>query len=821
MTGGGTSSFSVLADGTSDVTGTPFSGQTLILQSNANLSINPGTNSGTIELSPGSTLSVSGTLTNEGTIQIDAGSGTAGISGGTVNSSGAIVDNGTLAISSTTWTNSGPLTVSSTGTFDENGTFTNAAGGTIANSGTFEVGGGEHFTENGGTTSGSPVLINDAFLNFTGGGTSSFSVIADGTTDVSGAPYAGQSLTLQTSAAAGITPGSTPNLGTIEFSPGSNLSLTGTLTNAGTIQSDAGSGTSGISGGTVNSSGAIVDNGTFAISSTTWTNSGPLTVSSTGTFDENGTFTNAAGGTIANSGTFEVGGGEHFTENGGTTSGSPVLINDAFLNFTGGGTSSFSVIADGTTDVSGAPYAGQSLTLQTSAAAGITPGSTPNLGTIDLEPASTLSLTGTLTNDGTIDSQVNASNGTTISGGSLVNSGNVILETGNTTRDTGTYTQTSGGILTVDLGAATGFGNLAISGAASLTGTLAVNTNFTPTIGSSFTVTSSGGLSTTFSGTVYQGYANYSVQYASNDVNLVVVAGQASASTSTVTASPSSVTANGTSTSTVTATLLDASGNAIAGKSVSLLSSSPFTTITTVNGTTNSAGQATFTVSDTVAEGVTLTANDVSDGILLDQTAQVTFTPGPVSATTSTTTASPSTVVADGIDSSDITVTLLDAEGNPVPGQAVSLSQGGGASVISDDGSGVTNADGQVVFTVTDLVEQDVTYTPSVIGVSGLQSAQVEFVPGAASSLVSTLVASPISVTDNGTDSSTITATVEDENGNPISDQVVSLTQGSGHSTITAISATTNAEGQATFSAVDSTSEVVTYSATDTSQSNC
>ncbi len=388
FTGGGTSSFSVIADGTTDVSGAPYAGQSLTLQTSAAAGITPGStpNLGTIEFSPGSNLSLTGTLTNAGTIQSDAGSGTSGISGGTVNSSGAIVDNGTFAISSTTWTNSGPLTVSSTGTFDENGTFTNAAGGTIANSGTFEVGGGEHFTENGGTTSGSPILINDAFLNFTGGGTSSFSVIADGTSNVSGAPYAGQSLTLQTSAAAGITPGSTPNLGTIELEPASTLSLTGTLTNAGTIQSDAGSGTSGISGGTVNSSGAIVDNGTFAISSTTWTNSGPLTVSSTGTFDENGTFTNAAGGTIANSGTFEVGGGEHFTENGGTTSGSPILINDAFLNFTGGGTSSFSVIADGTTDVSGAPYAGQSLTLQTSAAAAITPGSTPNLGTIELYP---------------------------------------------------------------------------------------------------------------------------------------------------------------------------------------------------------------------------------------------------------------------------------------------------------------------------------------------------------------------------------------------------------------------------------------------------
>ncbi len=240
------------------------------------------------------------------------------------------------------------------------------------------------------------------------------------------------------------------------------------------------------------------------------------------------------------------------------------------MNFSGGGASTFSVLNDGTSNVTGAPYAGQTLTLQTNASAGITPGSMPNLGTIDLEPGSDLSLTGTLTNSGTIDSQVDTASGTTISGGSLLNSGNVILETGNTTRDTGTYSQTSGGTLTADLGAATGFGNLAVSGAASLAGTLAVNTNFTPTIGSSFTVTASGGLSTQFSNEVYQGYANYSVQYASNDVNLVVSSGQASAAMSTLTASPSSVTADGTSSSTVTATLLDSGGNPVAGKSVAL-----------------------------------------------------------------------------------------------------------------------------------------------------------------------------------------------------------------------------------------------------------
>ncbi len=382
LTGGGASSFSVLADGTSNVTGAPYAGQTLTLQTNSSADIAPGStpNLGAIELSGGATLSLTGTLTSAGTIQMDAGSGTSVINGGTIDTSGAVVDNGTFTTSST-WSSTGPVTVASTGSFTDGGTFTNAAGGSIANGGTFEVGVNDHFTENGGTTTGSPVLVNDAFLNFSGGGASSFSVIANGTSNVTGTPFFAQTLTLQTNASLSINPGT--NSGTIELEPGSHLSVTGTLTNAGTIQMDAGSGTSQINGGTLDTSGAVVDNGTFTTSST-WSSTGPVTVASTGSFTDGGTFTNAAGGSIANGGTFEVGVNDHFTENGGTTTGSPVLVNDAFLNLTGGGASSFSVLADGTSNVTGAPYAGQTLTLQTNASADIAPGSTPNLGTIEL-----------------------------------------------------------------------------------------------------------------------------------------------------------------------------------------------------------------------------------------------------------------------------------------------------------------------------------------------------------------------------------------------------------------------------------------------------
>src|SRR6185436_4103860 len=71
----------------------------------------------------------------------------------------------------------------------------------------------------------------------------------------------------------------------------------------------------------------------------------------------------------------------------------------------------------------------------------------------------------------------------------------------------------------------------------------------------------------------------------------------ANVANSTLVASPTSVQADGSSFSTLVVTLKDGVGNPVAGKVVTIASSRPLSdTITTVSGTTNAAGQATFTV---------------------------------------------------------------------------------------------------------------------------------------------------------------------------------------------------------------------------------
>lgn len=212
----------------------------------------------------------------------------------------------------------------------------------------------------------------------------------------------------------------------------------------------------------------------------------------------------------------------------------------------------------------------------------------------------------------------------------------------------------------------------------------------------------------------------------SNAAALTVTAGTPSAAASTVAASPTSLPADGTTTATITVTLKDACGNPVQGKTVTLSAGSGSSTISAASGPSNASGVVNFTVKDAVAEAVTYTATDISDSVIVTQTANVNFLAP--SATTSTVVASPVSVAADGSTTSTITVTLLTSAGAPVAGKTVTLTAGSGSSIISV-ASGPSNASGVVSFTVKDLVVEAVTYTArdTTDGVTVTQTATVTF----------------------------------------------------------------------------------------------
>lgn len=86
------------------------------------------------------------------------------------------------------------------------------------------------------------------------------------------------------------------------------------------------------------------------------------------------------------------------------------------------------------------------------------------------------------------------------------------------------------------------------------------------------------------------------------------------------------VPADGTSTGGVLVRLLDANGNTVTGKTVTLTANGGTATITPASGvTTVDNGAVVFTVTNLNAETVTFTATDTTDGIQLSNSADVNF----------------------------------------------------------------------------------------------------------------------------------------------------------------------------------------------------
>ena len=162
----------------------------------------------------------------------------------------------------------------------------------------------------------------------------------------------------------------------------------------------------------------------------------------------------------------------------------------------------------------------------------------------------------------------------------------------------------------------------------------------------------------------------------------VTVTSGVSALQSTVSAAPATIPAGGGS-STITVAVKDGSGLPISGATVQLAATGTGNTLVQPPNPTGANGEATGTLSSTRAELKTVSATATLAGVTtaITATAGVTVTPGPVSATVSTIAAAPTSIPAGG-SSSMITVTVRDADGNPISGAAVQLDATGTGNTI-------------------------------------------------------------------------------------------------------------------------------------------
>ncbi|MDP9324920.1 MAG: Ig-like domain-containing protein [Candidatus Dormibacteraeota bacterium] len=300
---------------------------------------------------------------------------------------------------------------------------------------------------------------------------------------------------------------------------------------------------------------------------------------------------------------------------------------------------------------------------------------------------------------------------------------------------------------------------------------------------------------------------------------------KANPSKSSLVASPTSVAADGVATSTITATVRNKKNVPLADKAVTLARvSGPAATISAPSGPSNGSGVVTWTVSSTVAGTTVFRATDTSDGVVINQTASVTFLAGVPNAVHSGAVASPTSVTANGSSKSTVTVTLRDINDNPVSGKTVTLAQTLGQPSAISPASGPSTAAGVVTFLVSSTVAGSATYqaTDTTDAVTVSQTVTVTYTAGSVNAVNCTVSANPSSVPADGSTTSTITVILRDANNNRVPGKTVALAQSAGPAAtiVPPNSAIVDGSGTVTFTVKSTNSGSATFQATDTTDSN-
>ncbi|WP_155410963.1 YrIlm family inverse autotransporter adhesin [Yersinia pseudotuberculosis] len=141
----------------------------------------------------------------------------------------------------------------------------------------------------------------------------------------------------------------------------------------------------------------------------------------------------------------------------------------------------------------------------------------------------------------------------------------------------------------------------------------------------------------------------------------------------------------------------------------------------------------------------------------------------------STLVAAPVNIEANGSDTSVVTLTLKDDNNIPVTGQNVNfISPLGTLSAVTDSGNGVYTAT-LTAGTVSGVASLNVNVGGSALGVTPA-TVTLNGDSGNLSTTHSTLVAAPVSIEANNSDTSVVTLTLRDNNNNPVTGQTVTFT---------------------------------------------
>ena len=241
---------------------------------------------------------------------------------------------------------------------------------------------------------------------------------------------------------------------------------------------------------------------------------------------------------------------------------------------------------------------------------------------------------------------------------------------------------------------------------------------------------------------------------------------------SSLTAVPDTIVADGNTTSAITLTLRDVNNNPVAGQTALFTTGLQGTTFGTV--TDNQDGTYTATLKGTKSGNaqISVTLNGKAFAVA-PVTVKLTPDSSNLDKDKSSLTAVPLSIVANDSTTSALTLTLKDANDNPVPGQTVLFS---------------TTLGGTTFSTVKD--NQDGTYTATLKGKTAGDAALKVTVNGAVLAVTpvtvkltadsgnldkdkSVLEAAPLSIVANDTTTSALKLTLRDVNGNLVAGQTV------------------------------------------------
>ncbi len=297
---------------------------------------------------------------------------------------------------------------------------------------------------------------------------------------------------------------------------------------------------------------------------------------------------------------------------------------------------------------------------------------------------------------------------------------------------------------------------------------------------------------------------------------VIFVAGPADPALSDMEIAPNPVFAGGYQTATITVTIRDALNHPAAGRDIQLVVSGSGNTITPADtGVTDDIGTAVFYLTSDVAEVKDVYAIDLPYSVMLPGQ-QVEFIPGPAVPANSSVEIAPLEVVADGVQTAVITATLRDILNQPITGRNVQLVVSGSGNVIAPAVTAAPDANGVAVFTLAStaveaktIVVLDVEFNVTVPAADS-----VSFIPGPPDATTSQLTTSDATLTADGSDTATLTATLRDALGHPIPNRTVVINS-TGSVTLTPLTTVTDTQGRVQATIRSTLAQVVTITATD------